>query len=59
MFDVVLICLFFFETSPFKICVTSLDDGAIESLTPGSIPVTDAIVESLDIASTVRDQNTN
>lgn len=32
------------------------DDGTIESLTPQSIPITDAIVESLDIASTVRDQ---
>lgn len=33
------------------------DDGKIESLTPQSVPVTDIIVESLDIASTVRDSN--
>lgn len=32
------------------------DDGQIESLTPQSIPITDAIVESLDIASSVQDQ---
>lgn len=33
------------------------DDGKIESLTPQSVPVTDIIVESLDIASTVQDSN--
>jgi hypothetical protein len=35
------------------------DDGNIESLTPQSVPITDAIVESLDIASTVRQAGNN
>lgn len=35
------------------------DDGTIESLTPQSVAVTDAIVESLNIASTVQDKSTN
>jgi len=35
------------------------DDGKIESLTPQSVPVTDAIVESIDIASTYQNRNTN
>jgi len=33
------------------------DDGKIESLTPQSIPIADAIVESLDVASTVQEQD--
>jgi len=33
------------------------DEGKIESLTPHSTPMTDAIVESLDIASTIQNKN--
>ncbi len=43
--------------SSFLLIIGDTDDGKIESLTPQSVPVTDIIVESLDIASTVRDSN--
>ena len=36
-----------------------IDDGKIESLTPQSVPVTDIIVETLDIASTVQESTDN